>query len=93
MFILPPLACWITKRTTEEKLRIMANWDNQSTKIIQDEQRAAYDEGLVEGYEANPNVLPAFWFRKPLINLTNRERAYMVGREIKLQELAERGRK
>lgn len=67
----------------------MANFDNASVKIIQEEQAAEYDAGLVEGYESNVNVLPAFWFKKPLINLTNRERAYFVGREVRLQELAE----
>lgn len=80
----------------------MANFDNASVKIIQDELHAAYlaalvegyeaevDAGIIEGHEANPNILPSFWFNTPLIRLTHKQRAYFVGREIRLWEIAER---
>jgi len=79
----------------------MANWDNQSTKLLQEEQAIAYsgglvdgyvaevDEGLIEGNAANPNILPVFWFNKTLSQLTSKERAYFVGREVRLWEIAE----
>lgn len=45
-------------------------------------ERAA---GELEGYEADPNVLPAF-FGKQVINLTARERGYWFGRELRIME-------
>lgn len=41
--------------------------------------------GEREGYEADPNILPAF-FNKQVVNLTARERGYWFGRELRLME-------
>lgn len=50
---------------------------------------AEWDAGVDEGYSANPNQLPEF-FHKPYINLTRRQRGYIFGRELRLQELQEK---
>lgn len=66
----------------------MALFDNASVAQIIAEQEAAYDEGLVEGYEADPNRLPVWWSTKTLLQLTNRQRAYFVGREVRLNDMS-----
>lgn len=62
--------------------------ENATVTVERARQREERDEGLVEGYEANPNILPVFFFM-PYSNLTARQRAYIFGREIKLMEIAE----
>lgn len=62
--------------------------ENAAVTAERARQRNERDEGLVEGYEANPNILPPYYF-KPFSMLTTRQRAYIVGREIKLMEIAE----
>lgn len=41
-----------------------------------------FDEGVSDGYDANPNVLPDF-YSKPVKMLTARERGYFLGRTLK----------
>lgn len=65
----------------------VANWDNENTRQEEERIAATYDEGLVEGYEANVNVLPEFYF-KPYYMLTARQRAYIFGREVRLNDMA-----
>lgn len=43
--------------------------------------------GIREGFAANVNQLPAFYFDKPIVKLTARERGYMIGREFRLEEM------
>lgn len=43
--------------------------------------------GIREGFAANVNQLPAFYFDKPLVKLTARERGYVIGREFRLEEM------
>lgn len=50
-------------------------------------QAKEWEEGEAEGYSADPNTLPAF-FSKPYVHLFTRQRAYIFGRELRLQELA-----
>lgn len=52
-----------------------------------DRQAREWEEGEAEGYAADPNILPAF-FSKPYSQLYGRQRAYIFGRELRLQELA-----
>ena len=47
-----------------------------------------WDRGIHDGYETNPNPLPAF-FSKPYKEMTAYERAYIFGREVKIAELEE----
>jgi hypothetical protein len=46
-----------------------------------------YDEGCLEGYEADPNKLPSWWYDTVPARLTARQRGYWYGREIKVQEM------
>lgn len=48
--------------------------------------RSEYEEGMDEGYSANPNQLPAWWHTKTLVQLSARERGYFCGREVRLAE-------
>lgn len=63
----------------------MANWDNLSTQIEQERLRDAFDEGLVEGYETPLNPLPAVAYKR-LMDLTARERGYVYGWLVKMDE-------
>ena len=66
----------------------MANFDNLSTKILQEEMAAKYEEGFWAGYEAGPNaMLPGWWFTKPPIRWLPYERGYWFGREVRAQEV------
>ena len=58
---------------------------------IQTERKRLADEywaGMDEGYDANPNTLPEF-FWKPYVNFTARQRGYAFGRELRIQEIYE----
>lgn len=67
----------------------MANWDNQHTKTEQEATATAYDEGMVAGYDADPNHLPDWWFSKAPGYLTARQRGYWFGRETRMLEFQE----
>jgi len=58
-----------------------------------DRLKAEYAAGLEEGYDADPNRLPAFWHSKTLMQLTARERGFFVGRELRIEELSMGGDK
>jgi hypothetical protein len=45
------------------------------------------DEGMVEGYESDLNVLPEWYFVQPLYKLTARQRGYWFGRELRVKDL------
>lgn len=45
-----------------------------------------YEQGFWEGYEANINQLPEWYFRLAVVRLTARQRGYWLGREIRLIE-------
>ncbi|MCC6454175.1 MAG: hypothetical protein IT328_04480 [Caldilineaceae bacterium] len=47
---------------------------------------AEWEAGMVEGYDANANRMPAFCFDRPYANLTARQRGYVFGRELRIQE-------
>ena len=49
--------------------------------------QAEWDAGEAEGFSANVNVLPEFYFRS-YSSLHARQRAYIFGRELQLQEIA-----
>jgi len=63
----------------------MANWDNQSTRLEQDRLRDEFDEGLMAGYGASLNPLPAIAYKLPR-DWTARERGYALGWLIKMDE-------
>jgi hypothetical protein len=50
--------------------------------------KAEYESGIDEGYSANPNELPDF-FLQPYTQLHARQRGYIFGRELKVQEIME----
>lgn len=61
----------------------------QESAAIQAERKRLADEwdrGLLEGYEQSPNVIPGFML--VYLSLTPRQRAYIMGREIRLMEMA-----
>ena len=65
----------------------MANFDNLSTQIVQEEMVSKYEQGFWAGYEVGTNAqLPAWWFNKAAAYWTPYERGYWFGREVKAQE-------
>jgi hypothetical protein len=50
--------------------------------------KAEYEAGIDEGYSASLNELPEF-FLLPYTQLYARQRGYIFGRELKMQELME----
>lgn len=48
---------------------------------------AEKEAGIREGFAANVDALPAFYFDKPIAKLTARERGYFIGREFRLEEM------
>ncbi len=43
-------------------------------------------EGADEGYHANVNALPEFWFTQTPARMTAWQRGYFFGRELKMSE-------
>lgn len=50
-----------------------------------DRLKEEYELGLSDGYDANPNQPPEWFFTKTLSALTARERGFFVGRELRLE--------
>ena len=67
----------------------MANWDNLSTRVVQEEMASLFEAGFWEGYEAagRGDMLPAWCFTKAVGMLRPSERGYWFGREVRLQEM------
>jgi len=64
----------------------MTHWENLSTQVEEDGQRAQFDEGLLEGYALPAYPLPAI-ASKPLYMLTVRERGVVYGRLVRMDEM------
>lgn len=51
--------------------------------------QAEWDEGMIEGYGANVNRLPAWWYDTPPYTMTRRQQGYVFGRTVRLIEIDE----
>lgn len=61
----------------------------KESPVIQTERarlQVEWDKGCEEGYYADPNNIPDF-FGKPYFSCTPRQRGYIFGREIRLQDM------
>lgn len=65
----------------------MANWDNLSTKIVQEEIMGSYERGFWDGYNSDLQQLPGCYY-KPVYLLKPYERGVFLGREVRLTERA-----
>jgi hypothetical protein len=63
--------------------------ENLAILAIRQEQLDKYIAGIDEGYEADPNQLPAWYWTLPPVNQSPSQRGYVFGRELKVQELLE----
>jgi hypothetical protein len=63
--------------------------ENAHVQTARAQTLSEYEQGFWEGYEVNLNLLPAWYFEKPLYRLTARQRGYWFGREIRLSEIKE----
>jgi len=66
----------------------VANWDNESTKVVQEDMQAIFDRGMVEGYEYTGRFNPDF-FSKPYYLLKPSERGFILGYEVRKLEREE----
>ena len=60
--------------------------ENASVRAERERLAQQFDDGVDEGYEANPNELPEWWFKLPPGRMTARQRGFFFGRELKRQE-------
>lgn len=59
--------------------------ENVAVQAIREQQVSEWEAGFWEGLECNPNVLPPFYF-KSYSELIPRQRGWIFGRELQLQE-------
>jgi hypothetical protein len=62
---------------------------NANVQGILADLAAKRNAGELDGYSADPNILPEF-FSKSYINLTAYQRGYVYGRELRIRELEDR---
>jgi hypothetical protein len=62
--------------------------ENATVRAERERLEQEWLEGADEGYHANVNTLPPWWFLLAPGDMTRRQRGYFFGRELRLSEAA-----
>jgi hypothetical protein len=60
--------------------------ENAAVQAERERLEQEWWDGALEGYEANPNELPSFWFTLPPGRMTARQRGYVFGHGLRMNE-------